>query len=196
MTPAHSGPQAGDAPPPFEIPVLETARLRLRSFRDEDLDDYAALCADPEVMRYLGTGQTLGRAEAWRQMAFILGHWRLRGFGLWAVEARDSGELLGRIGHLHPEGWPGFEVAWTLARPHWGKGYATEGARAAVAYAFAALGRDRVISLIHPENRASIRVAERIGERPTGRAEVFGHEVIVYELTRQRWADEGSGGVG
>lgn len=196
MTPAHSGPQAGDAPPPFEIPVLETARLRLRSFRDEDLDDYAALCADPEVMRYLGTGQTLGRAEAWRQMAFILGHWRLRGFGLWAVEARDSGELLGRIGHLHPEGWPGFEVAWTLARPHWGKGYATEGARAAVAHAFTALGRDRVISLIHPENRASIRVAERIGERPTGRAEVFGHEVIVYELTRQRWADEGSGGVG
>lgn len=164
--------------------VLETERLRLRQFRVEDLDAYAAMCADPEVMRFLGDGKTLTRAEAWRQMALIVGHWRLRGYGLWAVEERATGALVGRIGFFNPEGWPGFELGWVLRRASWGQGYATEGAARALAHAFGEMGRERVISLIYPLNAASIRVAERLGERLQGRTELFGHEVLVYGIER------------
>src|SRR4029079_194673 len=86
------------------------------------------------------------------------------------------GTFLGMIGFADPEGWPGFELAWTLARRWWGPGYATEGARAALAYAFTVLNQGRVISLIHPENLASIRVAERLGERLQDRRELLGQD--------------------
>ena len=156
-------------------------------FRDDDLDAYALICADPEVMRYLGDGKTLTRAEAWRQMAMIVGHWRLRGYGLWAVEERATGALIGRIGFFNPEGWPGFELGWVLARGAWGKGYATEGAAAALAHAFTELGQERVISLIYPANAASIRVAERLGEALERRTELYGREVLVYAIARGAW---------
>ena len=166
--------------------TLETDRLILRMFREDDFEPYAKICADPDVMRYLGEGKPLARSEAWRQLAMILGHWRLRGYGLWAVEERATGHLIGRIGHFNPEGWPGFELGWVLGRPYWGRGYATEGARRALDYAFTELGRDRVISLIYPANAASIRVAERIGETLEGRTSLFGHEALVYSIHRPR----------
>jgi len=108
--------------------TLETERLILRMFREEDFEHYARICADPEVTRYLGQGNTLERWEAWRQMAMILGHWQLRGYGIWAVEERKTGKLMGRIGLFNPEGWPGLELGWVLGRDYWGKGFATEGA--------------------------------------------------------------------
>ncbi len=153
-------------------------------FREEDLPEYARICADPEVMRYLGDGKPLARADAWRQIAMILGHWRLRGYGPWAVEERAGGALVGRIGFFEPEGWPGFELGWVLGREHWGKGYATEGARRALDHAFTALNRDHVISLIRPDNAASIRVAERLGETLEGRTELFGQEALIYGVSR------------
>jgi RimJ/RimL family protein N-acetyltransferase len=164
--------------------TLETERLRLRMFRESDLDVYARMCADPEIMRYLGEGKPLTRAEAWRSMAGILGHWQLRGYGLWAVEERATGTLIGRIGHIDPEGWPGFELGWMLDRAAWGKGYATEGARRALEYAFDEIGREHVISLIRPANVASIRVAERLGEALEGSVHILGGEALVYGITR------------
>jgi RimJ/RimL family protein N-acetyltransferase len=166
---------------------LETDRLRLRPFRESDLDAYADMCGDPEVMRYLGNGQPMTRAESWRSLALMLGHWLLRGYGLWAVEERTSGELVGRIGCWNPEGWPGLEVGWTLRRHFWGRGFATEGARAALAYAFTQLGAGHVLSLIRPANAASVRVAERLGERLEGRGEVNGHECLFYGLSAEDW---------
>jgi RimJ/RimL family protein N-acetyltransferase len=168
----------------LEIPKLSTERLLLRGFREQDLDEYARICADPEVVRYLGAGTPFSRTDAWRQMATILGHWHLRGYGLWAVEERRSGALIGRIGFWEPEGWPGFELGWVLGRNWWGKGYATEGARAALDFAFADLGREHVISLIHPDNRASIRVAERLGESLEAETELSGHPVLIYGIHR------------
>jgi len=164
--------------------TLETERLILRMFRQEDFAPYARICADAEVMRYLGEGKALEGWEAWRQMATIVGHWQLRGYGLWAVEERETGHLVGRIGLFNPEGWPGLEVGWVLGRAYWGKGYATEGARRALGYAFQELNLPHVISLIHPENHASIRVAERIGETLEGKTQLFGHEVLVYGIDR------------
>lgn len=166
---------------------LETERLLLRPFREEDLDAYAEMCADPEVMRYLLVGRTFSREESWEHMATILGHWQLRGYGLWAVEHRSKRTLVGRIGFLNPEGWPGFELAWTLARPYWGKGYATEGARAAMAHGFLKLHQEEIISLIHPENKRSIRLAERLGERLTGSVKCRGKEVLRYRIARTEW---------
>ena len=163
--------------------TLETERLILRMWRAEDHEQYAKLFADPEVMRFLG-GKTLGPAESWRHLAFMIGHWHLLGYGLWAVEEKSSGTLIGRIGFLNPVGWPGFELGWTLAREFWGKGYATEGARRALNYAFTELDRDHVISCIDPDNTASIRVAERLGEKVEGETEIFGNRVLVYGVDR------------
>ena len=162
---------------------LETDRLKLRMWRESDLDDYAAICADPFVMRYLG-GKVFTRDEAWRSMAFFIGHWQLRGYGHWAVEEKSSGRMIGRIGFLNPEGWPGFEIGWTLARHAWGKGYATEGARRALQYAFNELDQPHVISLIHPENTPSMKVAERLGEKREGAARIFEWDVLVYGVDR------------
>jgi RimJ/RimL family protein N-acetyltransferase len=165
--------------------VIETPRLLLRPFRGEDLDAYAALCADMEVMRYIGTGVVLSRSEAWRSIAAMLGHWQLLGYGMWAVERKTDGVLLGRAGFLNPPGWPGFEIGWTFAREHWGKGYASEAARVALAHAFDVLGRDRVISLIRPGNERSIRVAEKLGERLSGEVELMGSKALVYAIGRE-----------
>jgi RimJ/RimL family protein N-acetyltransferase len=167
-------------------PTLETERLRLRMFRDEDFPSYASICADADVMRYLGEGKPLTGPESWRQMAMILGHWRLRGYGLWAVEERATGRLLGRIGLFNPEGWPALELGWALGREHWGKGFATEGARRAMEFAFDTLGVPHLISLIRPQNAASIRVAERLGETLEQRMQLYGHDVLVYGISAPR----------
>ncbi len=155
--------------------------------RESDLDAYAEMLADPEVMRYMGDGKPASRDIAWRSLATMVGHWELRGYGQWAAEERETGQLVGRIGFWNPEGWPGFEVGWMLRRQFWGKGFATEGARAALEVAFTTLLRPEVISLIDPENAASIRVAERIGERQDGSVELMGRPALIYRITRSEW---------
>lgn len=167
--------------------TLVTDRLTLRMLRESDFDAYAEMCADPEVMRYIGDGQPLARPMAWRNLAMIVGHWALRGYGLWAAEERSSGIFVGRIGFWNPDGWPGFELGWMLRRPFWGQGYATEGARMALQYAFTQLPQPQVLSVIHPDNAASIRVAQRLGEQLLGPAEVMGRPTLIYRMTRQEW---------
>ena len=167
--------------------TLKTERLVLRMLCEDDFEQYAAMMADPEVTRHLSDGRPLTRAEAWRQMAFVVGHWQLRGYGMWAVEEASTGRLAGRVGCHYPEGWPDFEVGWTLAREFWGRGYATEAARRALEYAFTELGREHVISLIRPDNLPSIKVAERLGERLESSVEFFGGEALVYGISREDW---------
>ncbi len=165
---------------PGDIPELLTPRLRLRAFEQRDLDAYAAIVADEAVTRYLGDGRPLSRADAWRQMAIFNGHWTLHGFGIWAVEHRETGALVGRIGCFFPEGWPAFEIGYVLGRSHWGAGYATEGASAALDFARAECRPTRIVSLIRPDNAGSIRVAERLGGSLEGDVEFFGGRSLVY----------------
>ena len=165
--------------------VLHTDRLILRPFRADDIDAYSTMCADPEVMEFLSAdGSLLSRADAWRQMSMFLGHWELRGYGTWAVEERATGAFVGRIGLHYPEGWPDRELGWTIARKFWGKGLATEGARAARDHAFGALGWSHLVSLIHPGNQRSARVAERLGQRVHGLAEIRGLHLTMYRADR------------
>ena len=167
-------------------PTLETPRLRLRQFREDDLDAWARITSDPEVMRYVG-GSALTREDAWRSLGYLLGHWKIRGFGLWAAEEKQTGALVGRIGLYQPEGWPGLEVGWLVERARWGEGFASEGGAASLAYAFEALGAQRVISVIEPPNAASIRVAEKLGERFCERRQLQGKQVSIYAISRVEW---------
>ena len=170
----------------LEIPILETERLRLRPLRRSDIDDYAAMYADPEVVRYMaGAGGPWDRGRAWRHLAFLIGHWQLGGCGEWAVELKESGAFVGVVGFCEPAGWPGFELAGTLARRWWGNGYATEAARTALDHAFTVWQKERVISLVNPENCASIRVVERLGQTLQGRTDLFGREMLCYGIERK-----------
>jgi RimJ/RimL family protein N-acetyltransferase len=155
-----------------KIPELHTERLLMRGFEDGDLDSWAEICADPEVTRWVGQGDGLTREDAWRQMAYLVGHWELRGCGQWALVERDTGELVGRTGLLHPEAWPGLEVGWLVGRRHWGRGFAPEAARAAMDWARDALGADHLISLIEDANARSQRVAEKLGMTVEGRTRI------------------------
>lgn len=166
------------------IPAITTERLLLRGFEARDAEPYMTMMTNPEVTRYLGDGRTLSRAEAWRQLALFAGHWVLKGFGLWAVEERATGQLLGRIGCLEPEGWTGFEIAYTLAQPAWGRGLAREGAAAALTFAREMLGRCDIISVIRPANTGSIRVATSLGATPDGTVEFFGAPASIYRYPR------------
>ena len=166
-------------------PSLETDRLLLRPFTEDDFDDYAALCADPEVMRYAGECRPLSRGEAWRHMAMILGHWQLRGYGLWAIELKSEQKVIGRVGCFEPEGWPALEVGWMLARDCWGKGYASEATKAALNWVWSELHVSEVIHIIHPENLNSIKLAERVAAHLFEQGTFQGFETLIYKSLPQ-----------
>jgi RimJ/RimL family protein N-acetyltransferase len=169
---------------------LETDRLTLRRWQPEDFEEFAAMSAEPEVVKFLtADGKPLPRFLAWQGFCALIGHWELRGFGIFAVVERSTGEFVGRVGPWHPEGWPGFEVGWTLRKKFWGRGYATEAAARCIEYAFTDLQQPHVISLIDSANTPSIRVAERLGERVEGTATLphTQKDVLVYGLSREQW---------
>src|SRR6266542_2281021 len=116
------------------IPTLSTQRLILRGFTAADLDALAPIYADPQVSRYIGDGTPADRAATWRALAGMLGHWQLRGYGMWALIEQATGRLIGRAGLYNPEGWPGLEAGWLLARDRWGCGFATEAGHAILVY--------------------------------------------------------------
>jgi RimJ/RimL family protein N-acetyltransferase len=158
---------------------LRTARLLLRQWRDSDLEAFAALNADPEVMRHFPS--VLTRAES---DALALGARALissRGWGLWAVEVVESAPFIGFLGLAQPRFdahfTPAVEIGWRLAREHWGSGYATEGARAVVATAFDELGLDELVSFTTVANAASRRVMERL-EMTHDPADDFEHPLL------------------
>src|ERR1700722_12271992 len=119
-------------------PILETDRLILRAPVAEDFEAYAAWAADEEVMRHIGGAQI--RSVAWRGMCSVVGAWQVRGFSMFSVLEKSTGRWVGRIGPWQPEGWPGTEVGWAIVRDAWGRGYATEGATAAMDWAVDHLG--------------------------------------------------------
>jgi RimJ/RimL family protein N-acetyltransferase len=143
------------------IPVIETERLSLRGWREGDLPAFAEFWADEDTARFVGG--TCSREQAWRLMAMYVGHWVLRGYGLWALEEKASGRLAGYCGPWNPEGWPEPEIGWGLLKAFHGRGYATEAAQRARDFAYRELGWPTAVSYIAAENAASQRVAARLG---------------------------------
>jgi ribosomal-protein-alanine N-acetyltransferase len=178
--------------------VLETPRLRLRPYRDSDLDGLAELCADPEVMRHFP--ETLDRAAAAAMGERIKAHFDRNGFGPWSVEIKGEADYAGFVGLMAPtfetHFTPCVEVGWRLARRHWRKGYATEGARAALAHGFETLGCDQIVSMTVPANKRSRAVMERLGMYRDP-ADDFDHpnlpeghvlrRHVLYRLGREDW---------
>jgi RimJ/RimL family protein N-acetyltransferase len=151
---------------------LRTERLLLRPWRPaEDLEAFAALNADPAVMRWVVPNRPLSRSESAELLDRIVSHWETHGFGLWAVEPHaGSVPLIGFAGLAVPSFLPAVlptvEVGWRLSPAWWGRGLATEAARACIDHAADVLGLRAVVSIIDPENAASLRVATKLGMRP------------------------------
>ena len=167
--------------------VLVTERLLLRRPRDSDLEGFALLCADSEVMRYIGTGRPLDRGTAERSFAIVQAHWARHGSGLRSAICRDDGEYLGFVGLAvvpnRSVAGGETEIGWRLRRAAWGKGYATEGAVAVRDQALGDLGLTTLVSLIQPGNAASARVAEKLGMRRDGHGRgAHGESVVVHRL--------------
>lgn len=158
--------------------VLETERLILRGFREEDLDPFAAFYADEESARFVGGIHD--RPGAWRRMAMFIGHWALRGFGFWALEEKATGAFAGYCGLWAPEGWPENEIGWGLVSAFRGRGYVTEAARCARDHAYRELGWMTLISFVDPRNNPSARVAERLGAQREGLFDLGGNMVDVW----------------
>ena len=167
------------------VDELHTSRLAMRAWRDADRDPFAALNADPAVMEWFPAA--LSRAESDLMVDVIEQGMAERGWGLWAVEAVDTGAFIGFVGltpvPFEAEFTPGVEVGWRLARAHWGHGYASEAARAALAYAFGRLGLARVVSFTAVGNRRSQAVMRRIGMTCVGE---FDHPRLAVESPLRR----------
>lgn len=144
---------------------IVTPRLLLRRWRDSDREPFAAMNADSQVMEHFPNSLT--RAESDARIERIERHFAEHGFGLWAVEVREGAPFAGFIGLAAPafqaDFTPCIEIGWRLAAAHWGQGYATEGAKAALAFGFETLGLDEIVSFTVPENVRSRRVMEKIG---------------------------------
>ena len=158
---------------------LETERLILREFRDEDWHALHAYYSDEEATRYT-FGNALTKGQTWRTMCGMIGHWQLRRYGPYALERKDDGAVLGTVGFWFPNNWPEPEIKWALAPPYWGNGYASEAARAVLAAGHEHIPKIRLISLIDPDNHGSIHVAQAIGATFEGHFDLDGKLCHVY----------------
>jgi RimJ/RimL family protein N-acetyltransferase len=145
---------------------IETPRLILRVPRLDDLDRWAAMMADEVAAQFIGGAAP--REVTWRALMTMIGAWHATGIGMFSVIEKSTGHWVGRLGPWQPEGWPGTEVGWAIARECWGRGYAPEGAEAATDWAFDNLGWTNVIHSIDPANAPSQAVARKLGSRNLG----------------------------
>jgi RimJ/RimL family protein N-acetyltransferase len=173
-------------------PVIETARLKLRPWRGDDIAPYAAMLADPGTARFITVDgkPVIDEMTGWRHAVVMAGHWTLHGAGMFVVEEKSSGQFVGRVGPWLPPGWPGFEIGWGIAAAFRGKGYATEAARASIDWAFATFEIDQVIHCIDRENIASQGVARRLGAINEREIELFGHLADLWVTRRDAWATQ------
>jgi ribosomal-protein-alanine N-acetyltransferase len=187
------------------VPTLSTDRLWLRPFRRDDAAAYTRIIQDPGVMQHLGSGvryrvkramasalAVVSDIEARREIGSIAGHWKRHGFGLWAVEEKASGALLGSAGLTVLDGWSAdpssIELGWVLSRPFWGRGFGAEAGHASLAYGFDCLRLARIVSVTLVLNTRSERLIQRLGLVFAGRTRWKRNEVVWYGMDRDDWA--------
>jgi len=153
----------------------------------------AEIYSDPEVVRYLRPLDLEGTRQ---QLSSFVFHWEEHGFGLWAVEERSSGRLIGRIGLVNHDDWNASphdaEVGWALERATWGRGLATEGGAAALRFGFKTKRMERIVSIAHRDNAASQRVMEKLGLQREGATTWRDQPIVWYAISRSGWRRLGS----
>lgn len=160
------------------IPIIETERMILRGPKDTDFEPFAEFLT---TERSRGIGGPANRAEAWRGMAMMIGHWELRGYGMWWLEERESGRAVGRVGLWNPEGWPALELGWVVYDGFEGRGFAYEAAVACRDFARKALEYNTLISLVAEDNPRSIALAKRLGATRGGTwTSPAGRDALIY----------------
>jgi len=164
--------------------TLDTPRLTMRLPVESDAAPLHAIHLDPEVVRFIQVGPKPGVTGAWLSVASIIGHWQLRGYGQWTVVEKASNEVIGRVGLWNPAGWPGIELGWIIARSRWRRGYAKEATHAALEWTWQHVDTDKVISMIHPDNVASLQLAAAIGLTFESTTVALGKQVQVYSIAR------------
>jgi RimJ/RimL family protein N-acetyltransferase len=169
------------------VPTIETARLRLRAWEPTDVDAYAVIQADPLMRRYVGNRAPLSYDESRAEIVGFEDEWRRLGHGRWAIEERASEALIGACGILSwQEGTHEAtgEIAYGFGQRWWGRGYATEAARASIDWAFATFDFPEVVALTNPDNVASQRVLAKLGFVRAGDAQGRHHLMNFYRVSR------------
>ena len=175
---------------PPQVPVLETARLRLRGYLLTDFADWVAMWQEPDYYRYLSP-EPLPAEEIWTKMLRAIGHWTLLGYGFWAVEEKATGQFIGAVGFsdfkrdLEPPLGDAPEMGWVLAPRAHGQGYASEAVTAALAWGESHFGPVRTVCIINPENQASLRVAAKFGYRPYAHVTYKEKPMVLLERTSE-----------
>jgi RimJ/RimL family protein N-acetyltransferase len=169
------------------IPTLTTPRLVLRAFTKEDVDAMYYVLREEDVLRYFPPTDPLPRDRVQKMILGLLKHWDARGYGLWAVESRSTGVLMGRCGLQWLPDTEEVEVDFILGKAFWGQGFATEAGRASLQYGFEELRFERVAGIVHVENIASQRVLEKLGMALVEQREFFGMECYRYAIERSSY---------
>lgn len=168
-------------------PELETQQLYLQQFQPSDLDVLAALCAKPDVMRYVGHGIRT-REETQTGLHRMMAHWQMHGFGMWKLVEKETGAFVGRAGLIYLDRTPEIEVGYMLDRPFWGRGLATEAARASLQFGFDTLGLERIVAIARPENLTSQRVMQKLGMTYEKDAFYYNCEVVYWAIARENFS--------
>jgi ribosomal-protein-alanine N-acetyltransferase len=188
----------------YLLPEIETCRLRLRPMTLDDLPPLAHMFADPEVMRYLPTGESRSVEETQVELSYMVDHWQQRGFGVWAVTLQDTGEFVGYCGlqYLHEEpggvtaeaiqGGTDVEVVAGLAKPYWQQGIAPEATRAALRYGFETVRLARIVAAIHPDNDASRHILQSMGMKYDDSVRYYGNDVPHFVIRRDEFHPDDS----
>lgn len=172
--------------------MIETERLILRPFSADDLEAFASLNEDPDVMRYIGNGKPMTKEQTETRLNAVLDHWKQHEFGLFTAIDKASGEFVGFCGLKYLDTSSEIEVGYRLAKKFWGRGLATEAARASLHYGFETLGLDRIVAVVQPENGASCRVIEKIGLRYEKEARFYDTDVKYFAITREQYRPDDS----
>ena len=164
--------------------IVETLRLVLRPPIGSDVEPMMVIHQDPDVIKYLDSGVSGDIATAWRNVAVMIGHWSMCGFGPWTIVMKESGQIIGRAGLWYPAGAANVELGWMIRRSDWGRGFATEASRAALEWAWQHVDTDHIVSVISAANAPSIRIAEKLGQRLESTHVVGGKAIHTFGIHR------------
>ena len=174
----------------MNVPVLTTERLTMRGFTNDDLDAFYPIISGEDQLKYFPATVPQTRERVQEMIDRIGKHWETKGYGLWAITLRETGELLGRCGIMEIKDTGETEIDFIFGRPYWNKGYATEAGRAAIRYGFEHLPVDFIVGIVHPDNGASQRALSKLGLTRGERTRYFNMDCYRYVIDREGFRRE------